>query len=793
MEEFEPKRRNKVVNKQFIAKYSYVLVLAVLLIGGISYGYTFFTENKKIASGSITTANLTINFSNRNISATNLSVPNSDTDGINYYSKSLTITNTTSVDGRVKLNVSRTSGLNLTDLRYAILVNGVIQEINDMPSDGKILSTAIMGNETINVELKLWPKTTYNGQLNTFTGTINPEIKYLGKLATSISSPAGKYVNFNCSSTCEKWQIVKVEDHRLVLTRQSDYSGATSRTNSNRYNPSLTFNDNSLITSVSTDNKNVYLAKTVKINGGNGTSSNPYILINNDKREDDRKVIATITYKDDSNNTVSTQNIYYNETNYVSKKINNPDFIGWTDGTNSYVLGSVVNINSDTILTATMKKTFLSMMINNADTTTQINFGNISSSSNGQGLYRLTGTENNPYPIYYYRGNVDNNNVIFAGFCWKIVRTTDTGGIKLIYNGEANGNSCENVTNQSISSGYNYDDKSGSGVGYMYNKVYATKTDAPNSNVYFGNGVEYGDFDTNGVSEYRLTTTGTTLDSNHHYTCNLTTDTGTCTTVRYYYYYNGTNYSYIELTGGETVEDAIYKMTGTGTSEVKSRTINQNYSLNTTDSIIKTTIDYWYKNNLTNEVNQSNTNYTGYLEDTTWCNDRNVSTSSIHNSGWDPNGGDLSLTLKFDTRTRITGSWFSTSNVPRFICPNDTDRFSVSNNKAKLDYPVGLLTADEIILAGAAGNSNTENLNYYLYANTNSIVYDAFFTMTPDIFTHSANVVSRVYHFKNNGALVGSIVNYVVSLRPAVSLKLGTEYQEGGTGTVTNPYIVKYN
>ena len=65
--------------------------------------------------------------------------------------------------------------------------------------------------------------------------------------------------------------------------------------------------------------------------------------------------------------------------------------------------------------------------------------------------------------------------------------------------------------------------------------------------------------------------------------------------------------------------------------------------------------------------------------------------------------------------------------------------------------------------------------------------------MTPDIFTHSANVVSRVYHFKNTGALAGSIVNYVVSLRPSVSLKLGTEYQEGGTGTVTNPYIVKYN
>ncbi|MCI8460954.1 MAG: hypothetical protein HFE81_06105 [Bacilli bacterium] len=38
--------------------------------------------------------------------------------------------------------------------------------------------------------------------------------------------------------------------------------------------------------------------------------------------------------------------------------------------------------------------------------------------------------------VYFYRGNVTNNNVKFAGFCWKIVRTTGTGGVKLSYNGE---------------------------------------------------------------------------------------------------------------------------------------------------------------------------------------------------------------------------------------------------------------------------------------------------------------------------------------------------------------------
>ena len=66
------------------------------------------------------------------------------------------------------------------------------------------------------------------------------------------------------------------------------------------------------------------------------------------------------------------------------------------------------------------------------------------SGDNGQGIYTREGTENDKYPIYYYRGTLAlSNNVVFGGFCWKIVRTTATGGIRMIYNGEKNSdNSC---------------------------------------------------------------------------------------------------------------------------------------------------------------------------------------------------------------------------------------------------------------------------------------------------------------------------------------------------------------
>ena len=76
---------------------------------------------------------------------------------------------------------------------------------------------------------------------------------------------------------------------------------------------------------------------------------------------------------------------------------------------------------------------------------TGINFANAPSNTNGKGLYMHAGTENDTYPMLYYRGSVDDNNVLFANKCWKIVRTTDTGGIKLLYAGVPGG-ARENLT-----------------------------------------------------------------------------------------------------------------------------------------------------------------------------------------------------------------------------------------------------------------------------------------------------------------------------------------------------------
>ena len=355
MQEFEPKLKKKIFTREFFSKYIYIFVIGLCLLLGISYGLTFFTENKNIASGRITTGDLSITVSDRSIAASGLTVPSTDQDGLALYSKIITLENTTNIDGSVRLYLSRTSGLNLSDLKCAVLVNGAIQKIIDVPTNGEILTTAILaGSQPTSVEIRLWPKTTYEGDKTTFNGEIGADVRYLGQTATSLSNPVGKYVSFNCdNNSCEIWQIVKIEDGRLVLTRQNDYAGATERTNLGKYNSELSFNDDSLITSVSTDGKNVYLAKTVKVNGGNGTELDPYILINDDYDERDQKVICTITYKNADNSNFSTQKIYYGQTNYISQMIDNRVFVHWKDSNNNtYDFGSVVNFTSDIILTA---------------------------------------------------------------------------------------------------------------------------------------------------------------------------------------------------------------------------------------------------------------------------------------------------------------------------------------------------------------------------------------------------------------------------------------------------------
>ena len=359
-------------------------------------------------------------------------------------------------------------------------------------------------------------------------------------------------------------------------------------------------------------------------------------------------------------------------------------------------------------------------------------------------LYTGEGADTYANPVYYYKGNVQNNNVLFAGFCWKIVRTTETGGVKIVYNGVQKNGSCNNTgTDSQIgTSAFSNDNDSLAYVGYMYNTVYpvADKSMSSQSNIVFGNSFDYNS--NNGTYTLKDTKTVVTWSSgyntinNNHYTC-MTTGT-TCSSVYYVYYVDSVYAYYITLTNGKSVNDALNEM-------LYANDVNKN------DSIIKTYIDSWYENNLAS--------YEDKLEDTVFCNDRKL----LDLGGWNPNGGSTTSYLQFKNS--------NTSNQS-LVCANETDRFSMSNSKAKLNHPIGLISVPELSLAGY-GSSHFFNNGQYVWL------------VSPSYFNFSIAYVMMA----RSGGFTNNLVSESNGVRPSVSLKLGT-YFSSGDGSFTNPFVI---
>ena len=391
-----------------------------------------------------------------------------------------------------------------------------------------------------------------------------------------------------------------------------------------------------------------------------------------------------------------------------------------------------------------------------------IDFSKVSSDTNGKGLYIASEYSDYKYPILYYRGDVTNNNLIFANFCWKIVRTTETGGIKLIYNGTPTNGTCNNTgtSSQIGTSAFNTNYNSLSYIGYIYGTSYAINSknmSGITSTYYYGNDVTY----SNGTYTLVNTISSSSWSSiyagrlnNNHYTCMGST---TCSTVYYIYYTTSSIMYYISLSNGKKVDDALSDMLDNNTT---SSTIKGS-------STTSETIDNWYYTNIEQK------GYSEYIEDTVWCNDRNISQLN----GWDPNGGSTTAYLTFASYWRTTRTY-----KPNLMCTRIVDSFTVSNNNGNgdLDYPVGLLTVDEVMLAG--GVNNIDNNDYYLYTNQHWYIASPSF-----IYQNIATVVGVA---GGGRIFLGDHVYSLYGIRPAISLAPGVEVSSGN-GTSNNPYVVE--
>ena len=196
---------------------------------------------------------------------------------------------------------------------------------------------------------------------------------------------------------------------------------------------------------------------------------------------------------------------------------------------------------------------------------------------------------------------------------------------------------------------------------------------------------------------------------------------------------------------------------------------------NTNNSTIKTYIDNWYSTNLSS--------YSKYIStEAVYCNDRELAPNQTYSTS-------TSSSFYYAPSGRLY-----TNKTPTYNCTNSKDAFSGSNSEAKLTYPIGLMTADEIAYAGGKGDTNLTSPYawYYLNSANGSITGRTFsWLLSPYRWSGDYARVFSVYGSGNPGTLVSYVVVWTArGVRPAISLKTCTIWTSGN-GAPETPYTIK--
>ena len=188
---------------------------------------------------------------------------------------------------------------------------------------------------------------------------------------------------------------------------------------------------------------------------------------------------------------------------------------------------------------------------------------------------------------------------------------------------------------------------------------------------------------------------------------------------------------------------------------------------NTNNSTILTNLETWYTNNLKT--------YESVIADTVWCNDKTKVTDKTYDPwGYTPNGLGYGTNKTYygATQRLVRADGYGEGTGPSLKCNGEL---------SKINSKVGLITADELALAG------------YAYAKTNTTTYlqenatDTFWwSLSPGCF-YGGN--ANVWGVEgSNSFFIGSDVNNTYGVRPSISLISSTSVT--GSGTSDDPFKV---
>ncbi len=236
--------------------------------------------------------------------------------------------------------------------------------------------------------------------------------------------------------------------------------------------------------------------------------------------------------------------------------------------------------------------------------------------------------------------------------------------------------------------------------------------------------------------------------SDYKYTCFSTSSVGTCSTL-------------IEIKSYVSESEVAVNY-----HSYLSKSYEATYT-DELDSTIKVKIDNWYKNNIEDK------GYSGYLADSLFCNDRSVSSGD---------GFSLNQTTLYGSYVRNVAN-----KNPSLKCLRQNDQFAVTSNQTigngELIYPIGLLTLDEVVLAG--GMYHSYNQGFYLYTGQN------YWLISPFSFD-SMTTIASVGGVTADGGITSfeTWSTSMMGIRPVINLKSNVEIT-GGNGTRATPFLIK--
>ncbi|MDY5873218.1 MAG: hypothetical protein SPK36_00255 [Bacilli bacterium] len=485
------KRIKKIPNKYHV----FMLVLTCCVVGlsilGVSYAYWRFTYVADKANNATSGCfNIELTDQKDEINLTN-AYPITDADGLKLKPFSFTLRNTCSIFAHYYVNLEMLEGTTLNSKWVATKVNSDAITTLDQY---KTTTTAISGStesrtiaegylgsdDSVDYTLSLWmdeDATIDDDVMNKIfkskvmvvsePGNYSPVLAGYTKLGDAIlaneyqTTPAiaktkiaaKQAVDVTNTAPIIKWiektgsatTITAVKPAQSVIETYNKDTGTGDKTTQAS---NLTLNDTKL-----------RLFKTKKFDSDTAR----YSLVDPVYVDP-----TTLDFSGDQKYYFQTESIYYNQTN---QKLATSSGSG--DITIYQVTGATKTAGTTTWNNVSYDSTTYKL------NTTTLTETELETDKSDKGLYQGTDDYGT---TYYYRGNIKNNIVQFAGFYWQIVRINGDGSIRLIYDGtEKNASGVkQSINNKTYQFNSKYNDPAY--VGYMYGNPDGTTFDEVHTN-----------------------------------------------------------------------------------------------------------------------------------------------------------------------------------------------------------------------------------------------------------------------------------------------------------------------